>query len=105
MVRAMRSLAPGLPRGLTADGFLRQDWPELDPVRRFRLRHLFAAAAVHAGFVAYDVDALPAAAPLALRRFAGLPLLTWTVRGPEQRLRQQRWADQMIFEGFDPEAT
>ena len=47
------------------------------------------------------------------RRFAGaraldrpqhlrLPLLTWTVRTPEQRARAARYADQMIFEGFVP---
>ena len=32
----------------------------------------------------------------------GLPLLTWTVRTPEQRQRAARYADQMIFEGFIP---
>jgi hypothetical protein len=32
-----------------------------------------------------------------------LPLLTWTVRNPEQRAKAARYADQMIFEGFRPE--
>jgi glycerophosphoryl diester phosphodiesterase len=31
-----------------------------------------------------------------------MPLLTWTVRTPEDRARAQRMADQMIFEGFRP---
>ena len=30
------------------------------------------------------------------------PLLTWTVRTPEDRERAGRYADQMIFEGFRP---
>ena len=36
------------------------------------------------------------------RHLFGLPLLTWTVRKPEDRMRAKRWADQMIFEGFRP---
>ena len=58
----------------------------------------------HAGFVAYDVNALPASIPLALRHFFRLPLLAWTVRTPEQRNVARSWADQIIFEGFDPDA-
>jgi len=48
------------------------------------------------------VDELPAAAPWIARNIFGLPLLTWTVRTPEQRARAVRNADQMIFEGFRP---
>ena len=36
------------------------------------------------------------------RRILGLPLLTWTVRSAEQRRTAERYADQMIFEGFRP---
>jgi glycerophosphoryl diester phosphodiesterase len=32
----------------------------------------------------------------------GLPLLTWTVRTEDDRLRALRWADQFIFEGWRP---
>jgi glycerophosphoryl diester phosphodiesterase len=32
----------------------------------------------------------------------GLPLLAWTVRGEDDRKSAERWADQMIFEGFRP---
>ena len=32
----------------------------------------------------------------------GLPLLTWTVRTADQRRTAERYADQMIFEGFRP---
>ncbi len=39
--------------------------------------------------------------PRAARQF-GLPLLTWTVRTPQDRARASRLADQMIFEGFRP---
>jgi hypothetical protein len=48
------------------------------------------------------VNELPAPAPWIARHLFGLPLLTWTVRTPEQRERAARHADQMIFEGFRP---
>jgi glycerophosphoryl diester phosphodiesterase len=53
-------------------------------------------------FLAYRIKDLPSAAPLFARHILGLPLLTWTVRTPEDRARAARWADQMIFEGFRP---
>jgi hypothetical protein len=53
-------------------------------------------------FVAYWVNQLPAPAPWIARNIFGCPLLTWTVRTPEQRERAARYADQMIFEGFVP---
>jgi glycerophosphoryl diester phosphodiesterase len=64
------------------------------------MRHLLHAGRTKPDFVAYCVDDLPAVAPLALRRVFGVPLLTWTVRTEAQRARGQRWADQIIFEGF-----
>jgi len=39
-----------------------------------------------------------------LLRRLGLPLLTWTVRTPADREIARRYADQIIFEGFDPDA-
>ncbi len=36
------------------------------------------------------------------RHALGLPLLAWTVRTDAERAIAKRWADQMIFEGFDP---
>ena len=63
------------------------------------LRHAFRT---RPHFVAYWVNELPAAAPWIARHVFGLPLLTWTVRTPEQRERAARYADQMIFEGFRP---
>ena len=63
------------------------------------LRHAFRT---RPQFVAYWVNQLPAPAPWIARNIFGLPLLTWTVRTPEQRQHAARHADQMIFEGFMP---
>jgi glycerophosphoryl diester phosphodiesterase len=66
------------------------------------MTHLRHAFRTRPHFVAYWVNELPAAAPWIARNIFGLPLLTWTVRTPDQRARAARHADQMIFEGFLP---
>ena len=67
------------------------------------MTHLRHAFRTRPHFVAYWVNELPAAAPWIARNIFGLPLLTWTVRTPDQRARAARHADQMIFEGLFPE--
>jgi hypothetical protein len=66
------------------------------------MTHLRHALRSRPHFLAYWVNELPAAAPWIAHHIFGLPLLTWTVRTPEQRQRAARYADQMIFEGFVP---
>ena len=79
-----------------------EEWPEASAEQRRGMTHLRHAFRTRPHFVAYWVDELPAAAPWIARNIFGLPLLTWTVRTPEQRARAARNADQMIFEGFLP---
>jgi glycerophosphoryl diester phosphodiesterase len=102
-VAAFREAAPLLPRGLIAGRFDNPShWPQLSSWQRFQMRHLLTAAIARPNFIAYDIDALPAVAPLAARFLFGLPLLTWTVRTKEERERALRYADAMIFEGITP---
>jgi len=102
-VAAFRDVAPQLPRGLVAERFDdRKHWAQLSPWQRFRMRHLLTAAVARPNFIAYDIRALPAVAPLLARFLFGLPLLTWTVRTKEERERAVRYADAMIFEGIAP---
>jgi hypothetical protein len=62
----------------------------------------FFAQALSASAIHYSVSDLPAALPTVARKGLGLPLLTWTVRTADQRRTAERYADQMIFEGFRP---
>ncbi|MCB1502357.1 MAG: glycerophosphodiester phosphodiesterase [Bauldia sp.] len=101
---ALRRLLPSLPRGMVADRFTDEEWSPIPPLRRLALRHLAAAPRVMPSFVAWGVHDLPADPPLLLRHL-GVPLLTWTVRTLADRKTAARYADQIIFEGFDPEAT
>jgi glycerophosphoryl diester phosphodiesterase len=102
-VLALRELMPELPRGIIAErSYEAADWPEASPAQRQGMLHLRHAFRTRPHFVAYWIDELPAPAPWIARHIFGLPLLTWTVRTPEQRERAARHADQMIFEGFRP---
>lgn len=102
-VSALRHLAPHLPRGLVAGQFVSTDEHPLPPNHRLAYRHLLHAGLCWPNFIAYEVHALPAAAPLMIRHAFGLPLLTWTVRTEVDREVAEHWADQIIFEGFDPD--
>ena len=102
-LQSFRETAPNLARGLVAERF--DDgpaWPQLGLWQRFAMRHLLTAAIARPHFIAYDVRALPALAPLIAKLLFGLPLLTWTVQTEEERERAMRYADAMIFERVKP---
>jgi glycerophosphoryl diester phosphodiesterase len=97
-IAAVRHAAPALPRGLV--GMRRtRDAPAagLSALGIMRL-----ALAARPQFLAYRVQDLTTVPPLLARHLLRWPLLTWTVRTPNDRARATRHADQMIFEGFRP---
>jgi glycerophosphoryl diester phosphodiesterase len=103
-VMALRELIPARPRGIVAEReYTEANWPKATPAQRRGMLHLRHAFRTRPHFVAWSVDDLPAAAPWIARNLFGCPLLTWTVRRPEQRAVAGRHADQMIFEGFRPD--
>ena len=102
---AMRRLAPSIARGMLGGKWAAADRPTLSVGRRLANRMLLAAPMVRPTFIAWDVTALPAWPPLALRHFFRLPLLAWTVRTEAERETARQWADQIIFEDFDPDAA
>jgi glycerophosphoryl diester phosphodiesterase len=103
VVAAARELAPGLPRGIVAERhYVHDEWKDFDDAKRRNLAFLLHAPRTRPHFVAYQVKDLPSPGPWIARRLLGLPLLTWTVRTPEDRVRAARYADQMIFEHFVP---
>jgi glycerophosphoryl diester phosphodiesterase len=100
-VDAIREFAPGLPRGIVAQRGYRGAGKS-GVSGRDKLTYLLRGLRSRPHFLAYHVRDLPAPAPLSARHLLGLPLLTWTVRSPDDQRRADRWADQMIFEGFRP---
>ncbi len=96
-------VAPGLVRGIVADDAASEaDYGHLDPATRRDLATLGHLSWSRPQFVAYWVKLLPNEVSRRVRQDLRLPLLTWTVRTPEDRAAAGAHADQMIFEGFDP---
>jgi len=100
-VTAFRKCAPALPRGLIscrfADAFSKTNFSAR---QRFAMRHLLTSLFARPQFVAYDIKALPAVAPLLAKFAVGLPLLAWTVRDEADLAKALRYADAPIFEGI-----
>jgi glycerophosphoryl diester phosphodiesterase len=100
---ALRALAPGLPRGIVAERhYVDSEWRSLSTRQKRSLAFLTHRPRSRPHFVAYSVNDLPALGPWIARHIFRLPLLAWTVRTHSQRIRAERYADQMIFEGFRP---
>jgi glycerophosphoryl diester phosphodiesterase len=102
-VLALRLAAPRLTRGITAGGWKPGERKQTAAKRgKSNGGYAWDALRMRPHFVAYAVQELPAALPMMARYLFGMPLLTWTVRSAADRARADRWADQMIFEGFRP---
>lgn len=102
-VAAFLKSTPALPRGLVAGRFNDAEHRHgLSLLQRFARRHLLTSAFAQPHFIAYDVNALPAVAPLVAKGLFGLPLLAWTVKTEADRTRALRYADAIIFEGIEP---
>ena len=99
LVAALRNLAPALALGLVG---MRRDAGAPVPPQMSALRYLRQALAAQLQFLAYRVADLTSGPPLLARHVLRWPVLTWTVRSPEDRARAAAYADQMIFEGFRP---
>ncbi|BBE71561.1 glycerophosphodiester phosphodiesterase family protein [Oharaeibacter diazotrophicus] len=105
MVEDFGVVAPALVRGIVADDARDpHDYGDLDDAARADLAALAHRPWSGFQFVGYWVDLLPNAIARRVREEWRLPLLTWTVRNPAARATAAAHADQMIFEGFDPEA-
>ena len=99
----LRHKSPRLRRGLVAAKYRPHPyWDQMPAWMRYGMGYLLTALTARPQFVAYAVADLPSLAPLLARHAFGLPLLTWAVRTDAERRVAERWADQMIFEGFRP---
>ncbi len=99
----IRKFAPELPRGIVAcDTKDLSIWGRSTLMERFILRHLLHTPRTRPSFISYCVDDLPMIAPLILKKIFKLPLITWTVSTKLQQEIAQKWADQIVFEGFIP---
>ena len=102
-IAALRDIAPEITRGIVAERhYADSEWRTLTAAQKRSCAFLTHMPRTQPDFVAYHVTDLPSPGPLIARYLFRRPLLTWTVRTPEDQARAKRWADQMIFEGFRP---
>lgn len=91
LVSAVIETGTSVPIGLTAEG-----------IGEAALTRHEAALELGVSFVSYHVAALPNRFVEKVRA-AGMPVITWTVRTADDVARTRAHADQMTFEGFDPD--
>ena len=102
----LAEIAPELPRGIVADDCSTpEDYNDFRFVPKDLLTSLDHHATTKLDFVSYWVKLLPNAVSAKVRQDWKLPLISWTVRNADDRATVAAHADQMIFEGFDPEAV
>ena len=95
--------ATGRPLGLIAQAdYAEAQWPGLSDATRQALTTFSDYARARPDFLAWNIADLPHAVAMLWRTGMGLPLLTWTVRDATQADLAARFADQMIFERFEP---
>jgi glycerophosphoryl diester phosphodiesterase len=102
---ALRALAPRMPRGIVAQSrYDHAEWHTISAEARHAMANLLHFPETQPDFLSWRVGDLPAAAPFLCRHLARIPVMTWTVRTGEDRRRAAAHADQMVFEGFLPDA-
>ena len=74
-------------------------WTILSATQKQALSSLNHWPQTRPDFLSYHVNDLPHAATVLARSVLGIPVMSWTVRTPEQRKRAEQHADQIIFEG------
>lgn len=93
------------PVGIITYGYDKPEWEKgLTPARKSFLRHLLHWPWSRFSFISCHFEALNLPA-VRFFRGLGLPVTAWTVRTPEQARLAAAGADQIVFEGFDPESA
>jgi len=93
LVRRFPADAPGIPGGLTAEGVKTRD-----------IEAHFSMLAHELAFVSYNVHHLPNPFVSFVRERLKMPVITWTVRDEASKTQSDLFADQITFEGFNPDS-
>ncbi len=100
-VAALAEAAPDIPRGLITCAFRPEHWAGLSAERGAELARIGDLERTGAAFVSHGHRdlAMPRVAEL---KAAGVPVLSWTIRTPQEAAAALAIAAQITFEGFDP---
>jgi len=99
----LRRAGASCPVGLVArGGYEDEEWAILPLERRARFADLRDFPLVRPDFLSWHHGDLPHAVPTLCRQGIGMPVMTWAVGSDEAARRARLWADQIVFEGFEP---
>ena len=100
----LRGAGAACPLGLVAQARYdaRAEWAGLPQDRRASFADLRDFPLARPDFLSWSFADLPHAVPMLCRSGIGMPVITWTVRSRESLVHGKLWADQIIFEDFEP---
>lgn len=102
---AMRDCGYSGPLGIVTEGYDSEGWENrMSRGDRARLRHLLHWPRTRFDFISCGFKDLGLPA-IRLFRALGIPVTAWTVRTPEDARLALAGADQIVFEGFDPDSA
>lgn len=103
MVEATAHHAPDRPRGFIGESVYDDpEWDFLSAKQKKEFATLQSLDAMKLDFLSWYIKDLDHPTPQLARGSLGLPIMSWTVRTADQRIKAQRYADQIVFEGFLP---
>lgn len=98
-IAAVHQIAPHVIRGIVAERATDSYYSSLPLQKQTELRTFSHLARTRPDFVSFFYEELPWA-PITALRAAGMPIITWTIRSPQQAVMAMRCSDQITFEGF-----
>ncbi len=99
----LRAREAAWPLGMVAqDDYDEGEFAALAPETRLRLSRFTHAAETRPDFLSWRAADLPNPTCEFARACANTPVMTWTIRSPEEAARVEKFADQIVFEGFSP---
>ena len=101
-VREFKRIAPDIIRGIVALQNMKiKNWPNTTPFKRFIFKNLLHWFLIRPDFISYRVHDLPIISTQ-IAGFFGIPIITWTVKNPEDAQHSYKYADQITFEKYLP---
>ncbi len=101
LIAALRATDAPWPLGIISQSDHDEpEWAELSYRQIDELARFTHARATRPDFLSWRARDLPNPTCEFARACAGRPVMTWTIRSPEQAASARRHADQIVFEGF-----
>jgi glycerophosphoryl diester phosphodiesterase len=101
IVACIAERSPITVRGITADRVVDPYYNILSLPRRLEMQSFSHLPRSKPHFVSFDAAGLPFAAVSEIRE-RGHPVVSWTIRSPEQAAQALRYSDQITFENYHP---